>query len=288
VTYGSLKFRLTKAFPGVDSDLIEGWIADRYAQILAELPGTRTNVQGILRTTAPYTTGTVALTQGSAAISLTGGTWLTGMTGRAFRVGTQDEFYEFTWVSASTATLDRVYEGTTDAAAEYTIFQAVYPMPADCRMLEDDAFSTFSMGQMTRFSRSELNASHPYRGEYDTPRMWCLYMEDASTPPRMQVELYPIPDAAIGIPFTYIADGTELTDTQQIIQVWIQPAALVEGVTASIKAHLKDYAGVQLHEARAQRALEKMLGAEAQGMAPMRMHLSQHYVSHRSRRANRG
>jgi len=287
MTYGGLKFRLTKAFPGVDADLIEGWISDRYGEILGVLPWSRTAVQSILLTTAPYATGTVAVTLGSASVTLTSGTWVTGMTGRAFRVGTQNEFYEFTYASSTTGTLDRVYEETTDAAAAYKIFQSVYPMPTNCRMLEDDAFSTFELGPLERFSRSQLNASQPYRSEYGTPLAWSLYMEDGTTPPRMQVELYPIPDAAIGIPFTYTAEGTALSTSSQIIQVWMQPAALVEGTTAKIKRHLKDYAGAREHDVQAAAALQLMLGAEAQGMAHMQMQLSDHYTSYRRARTSR-
>jgi hypothetical protein len=266
---------------------MEGWIADRYAEILGVLPWSRTHVQAILRTTAPYDTGTVAVTEGSASVTLAGGTWTSGMSGRAFRVGTRNEFYEFTYASASTGTLDRVYEGPDDAAADYTVFQNVYPLPSDCRLLEDDAFATFELGPLQRFSRTELNASQPVRSTYGTPEIWASYMEDGSTPPRMQVELYPIPDAAIGIPFTYVAEGTALTTTSQILQVWIQPAALLEGVTAKIKRHLKDYLGANEHDKQAGAALALMVGAEAQGMDKARMQLDPYYTSHRSRRANR-
>src|ERR1039457_3453391 len=107
MTYGDLKFRLLKAFPGLDLDLLEGWIGDSYAEILGALPWTRLNVQGMLLTTAPYVTGTVAVTQGSSTIALTGGTWSAAMTGRGFRVGTDTAFYQFTYLNAIAGSLDR-------------------------------------------------------------------------------------------------------------------------------------------------------------------------------------
>ena len=287
MTYGDVKFRLVKAFPGVDADLIEGWISDRYYEILAVLPWTRLSVEAVLQTTAPYATGTVAVTLGSANITLTSGTWTTGMSGRAFRVGTRNEFYEFLYVSATTATLDRVYEGPTAAAAGYQIFQHVYPLPTDCRLLEDDAFNTFELGEIRRMSRGQLNASQPFSNSYGTPQIWASYMEDGSTPPRMQIELYPIPNLAVGIPFNYVAEGPALTDTSQILQVWMQPAALIESVTASIKAHREDYSGAQFHEMRAAAALKAMIGTEAQGMAKTRLQLDDYYTSYRNRRACR-
>ena len=107
LTYGQLKFRLTKQFPGVDLDLIEGWIDDRYAEILGELPWSRQNVQSVLQTVAPYSTGTVTLAAGSNTVSLTGGAFTASMTGMAFRVTGEDDIYGFTYVDATDGLLDR-------------------------------------------------------------------------------------------------------------------------------------------------------------------------------------
>jgi len=288
LTYGQLKFRLTKAFPGVDLDLIEGWIDDRYAEILGELPWSRQNVQSVLSTVAPYCTGTVVLESGSNAVSLTGGAFTAAMTGMAFRVTGEDDIYGFTYVDATDGTLDRNYEGSLALApgAAYTIFQHIYVMPPDCRMLEDTAFANFSQGPMLRMTRGQLNQSEPNRASLDTPAIWSSYMDDGSTPPRIQVELFPVPDKVYGIPFTYVSDPGGLTGsaTSTILQVWMQPAALVEGVTARIKAHLKDYAGAQLAGVLAKAAVANMRSSEAQGMAPAAMQLDSYYTRHRMRR----
>jgi hypothetical protein len=283
VTYGQLKLRMVQMFPGLSLDLIEGWINDRHAEILGELPWSHQDVQGMLITTAPYTTGTVAVTNGSAAVTLTTGTWTTAMTGRAFRVTGRSEFYEFTRVTDTTGTLDRVYEGTTSSAAGYSIFQHIYPLPADCRLLNEDAFSD-ALGGLKRFTHAQLNESDPSRKATGTPQGWASYMDDNSVPPRMQVELWPIPDTATGIPFTYSADADDLTATSTIIKVWMQPSALVEGVTALIKRHLKDYAGAQLAAVAAGAALKNMRTSEAQGMAPAQMRLDSYYTRHRHKR----
>lgn len=287
MTLGTLKFRLTKSFPGVDADLIEGWIADRYAEILAVLPWSRQQAQAVLQTTAPYETGTVAVTNASASVTLTTGVWTADMSGRAFRVGTEDAFYELTFVTSTTGTLDRAYEGSTNTAATYSITQAVYALPSDCRLLDADAFSSFELGPLTRFSRAELNQSQPWRSEIGTPTIFSPYMDDASTPPRMQVELYPIPDAVMSLPFSYTAEGDALTATATIVKAWIQPAALLEGVTAKIKRHLKDYAGAREHDTQAAAALALMLRAEAHGSPNMRMTLDSFYTSYRAARGNR-
>lgn len=278
MTYGQLKFRMTQMFPSVSLDLIEGWIGDRYAEILGELPWSRLTVFAQLLTSAPYTVGTVSLTAGSTAITLTAGTWTAGMTGRAFRATGRSEFYEFTCGSAATATLDRPYEGPTSLAAGYSIFQSVYPLPADCVLLQDNAFAG-----LRRFDHSGMPGSR----ETGTPNTWASYMDDGSTPPRMQVELSPIPDKAIGIAYSYMADAAPLTATSRILQVWMDPAAMVEGVVSKIKRYLKDYVGAQMADVDAKRGLDGMREAEARGMAPAQMKLDSYYTSHRSKRWGR-
>ncbi len=283
MTYGTLKKRLVQAFPAISLDLIEGWINDRYAEILAELPWKRLNLQSTLQTVAPYITGTVAVTLGSAAVTLTSGTWTAAMTTRAFRGAGLNASYRFTYVSATTGTLDRAYEGPTATAATYAIFQNVYLLPSDCRLLEDDAFSS-QFGPLQRMSHGQLNDADPSRLATGTPTLWASYMDDSSTPPLMRVEFVPYPDLAIGIPFTYAADAGELTDTGTIIKAWLQPTALLEAVTARCKAHLKDYTGAQLHTVWAEKALVVMRGAEAQGMGMANLQLDSYYTSYRDRR----
>lgn len=286
MTYGQLKLRLTQAFPGISLDLIEGWINDRYQEILAELPWTRLTVMSVLQTTAPYTQGTVTVTQGSNTVGLLGGAWNQNMDVHCFRVSGDPDFYEFHYINATTAALDRAYDGTTKAGAAYSLSQSVYVMPTDCRFLQDDAFNS-PLGPLTRFTHQQIDAFDPQRMQTGTPRAWCSYMDSDNVPPQFQVELWPQPDKVMSLPFTYQSTGGDLTSEDQILQVWMQPAALVEGVTSKIKAHMKDYTGAQFHAAAATAALKTMRGDEAQKLAPAEIRLTDYYVAYRRRRWNR-
>lgn len=285
MTYGQLKFRLTKAFPGVDADLIEGWIGDCHQEILGMLPWSRLDVQAILLTTAPYSAGTVAVTQASNAIALTGGTWTAAMTGTAFRVTGDDDEYEFTLGgSATSGTLDRPYTAASNAAAGYSIYQAVYPMPADCRFLDEAAFNSFERGRIRKLP-IERGQRSLVDGEWTgVPAIWWPYMDNSSTPPQMQVKLYPIPDQVYGIPFTYCAEAPNPTTTSYTMLPWIQPAALIEGTTAKIKRHLKDYAGAQIHKAAFGDAVGVMMAEESYRRGPVQMQVGEYYTRHRMRR----
>lgn len=285
MTYGQLKFRLVKAFPGVDIDLIEGWIADRYAEILGELPWSRQNANSILQTIAPYADGTLTLNAGSTAVTGSATAFISAMTGRGLRVTGRAEIYQFTQLTGTTGTLDRPYEGLNGVGLGYQIFQHVYVMPSDCRMLQDDAFDgmrRLSTGTLTQQRNWPLGGIQAVTF-VGLPTGWASYMDDGSTPPRLQVEVYPIPDKVYSLPFTYSADSS-LPATGAAFLTWFQPAALVEGVTAKIKAHLKDYTGAQLHAVTAKAALANMRTSDAQGMGPMEMHLPSFYTAHRRRR----
>lgn len=283
MTYGQLKFRMLKAFPGLDLDLLEGWIGDVYQEILGALSWSRLTVEGILETTAQYVTGTAAVSLGSQTVVLTGGTWTAAMNGLAFRTPPGVEYYEFTFLNATTGSLDRPYEGPSSAAAGYTIFQNVYPLPSNCRLLNDDAFNS-KLGPMKRFSHGQLQAIAPWSNVSGVPQAWASYMDNGASPPQMQVELFPVPLIAVGLPFTYIADADPLSAASAPFQVWMQSTALVEGVTGKILAAKGDYMGAEMHAKDAQTAVGIMAMTEAQGMAPAQMQLDPYYTSHRMRR----
>lgn len=285
MTFGQLKFRMLKQFPGLDVDVLEGFISDRYGEVLAALSWSRLTTMAILRTVAPYTTGSVVVTNGDPNVTLTGGVWSSGMTGRAFRGTGRDEFYEFTYNTATTGVLDRPYEGPSGLLTGYSIYQSIYAMPDDCRLLPDDAFGSMVSGEMRRFSRTQFKLSFPWRASVGTPTYWASYMDDSSTPPRMQVELAPIPDQAIGIPFEYIAEAPGPSSSSAAFAAWMEPAsALVLGVEARCKAHFKDYNGATLARTDAERALTLMQGNEARREGGLQMRLQSHFTDHRRRR----
>ena len=83
-------------------------------------------------TIAPYETGTVSVTNGSATITGSGTTFTAAMVGRKFRVGSQSAFYIISaFVSTTEVTLETTFQGTTASAQTYSIFQDEYLLRAD-------------------------------------------------------------------------------------------------------------------------------------------------------------
>jgi hypothetical protein len=120
--------------PGAFSDLSG---AASYAQLPALSYAFDFSVQS-------YSTGTVALTNGSNAITGTGTSWTSDMTGRLFIVhsGTCRQAYTFTYVSPTSGTLESTY-GTgadgahpcaTDSAAQYMLNDQII-LPASTHLL---------------------------------------------------------------------------------------------------------------------------------------------------------
>lgn len=73
----------------------------------------------ILSTETYYDVGIVVVTAGSRNITIAIGVFIPEMDGMAIRIDGDSVDYTFSYVSASTGTIDRVYEGTTNATAAY-------------------------------------------------------------------------------------------------------------------------------------------------------------------------
>jgi len=66
-----------------------------------------------------------------ANVTGTGTVWTSAHTGFKFKVSGDDEIYTFTYVSGTSGTLDKNYNGTTDTDASYTLFQDTYSLSSD-------------------------------------------------------------------------------------------------------------------------------------------------------------
>lgn len=112
-SYGQIRLRLSQLAPGIQIELIDGWMQDRYTQILDELPWKRLESESIFQSPPSYSVGTLTANQGSAAVTGLGTNWDPSMMGRYIRISGQSQFYIFNWVDATHGTLDRPYEDET-------------------------------------------------------------------------------------------------------------------------------------------------------------------------------
>src|SRR5512143_2522584 len=281
-TFGEIRFQCQKRWPGVDPDILDSFINERYRRVLRRIPWQRARVQAVLQTVAPYTTGTVAVTEGSANLVLTDGTWTSAMTGRGIRIASENAYYQFTFATDTTGTLDRAYEGDTATAATYSIWQNIYVPPADLRILH--SMRVFDAPQdLDQITQEELDERAPQRSLYGTPSCYATHMDDLSTPPRRQVEVYPIPDEVLALPFWYTQDATlfAASGTAGFFASWLIPEVIYAGVEADVLRKERDYAGSDRADLRVATVLVEMLMEEARRIGPRKLKMADRYTRHR-------
>jgi hypothetical protein len=289
-TFGAIRRQVTQTLElgghtGVHPDLIDDAINQSYTAILDALGWRRQRVEGILQLVAPYKDGTLEVTSGQTGVTVTGGTFTSAMTGRAIRINGEDAYYEFTRTGAATGTLDRAYAGDTATDLGYSIFQTVYALPGDCRVLE--SIRSFSLGPLDFYGRRAFNDLAGARHTEGTPLAWSRFMDSATDPPVQMIEVYPAPDAAIGLPFAYFADAVELgpTDTAVSLVPWARPAALVAGALADVLSWIGDDRRAAAQEAKFAAALAQIQRTEIQAQPVQRMRLPERLTRHRIDRA---
>jgi len=289
LTFGEIRFQCQKRFPGVDPDIVDSYINERYRRILRRGDWQRLRVQAVLQTVAPYETGTVAATEGSASISGTDTVWTDAMSGRAIRIAEGDEYYQFTYISPTSGTLDRVYEGEDATAATYSIWQNVYVLPADLHVLHSIRVLG-SPRDLDQISQEELDERAANRGTEGDPDCYALHMDDLSSPARAQIEVYPVPDSVMGLPFWYTQDPTlfSASQTANFVAAWLNPDALYCGVEAEVRRQLeKDYVGAQAAESMFTLHLSEIFAAEARRTTARQIKMADRFTRHNARRWTR-
>jgi hypothetical protein len=281
-TLGQLQVFLSKtpAGAGIDPLVLKGYINARLREILDRNDWLRLIKTGIIQTIAPYVTGTVALTNGSNAVTGTGTTFTASMTGRRFRVSGRNETYTFTYVSATSGTLDRVFEGDTDTGLGYRIFKAVYSLPADVDRVES-VFVPSMRRDLNLRGREWLDAHFGGREFYGAPEFFTLTDDSSDASPLVQIELYPIPEIAEGLPIRYRVLVADLSATSDILPVWISPNAIIYGVESDLLALTKDYAGAAFKQQAFEQAVAGMLRQDAMQTGAEAIATHPRYTNHR-------
>lgn len=241
MTYGQIRFRLSQIAPGVSLELIDGWIQDRYTQILDMLPWKRLEGETVVQVPSSVNAGTVSVTQGTQTVTGVGMTWTAAINGLTMRINNATEFYIPTFVDATHLLLDRNFEQPDVSAASYRIDQNIFLAPANARIIR--AVRLFhpprNLGLPTP---GELNAIAPGRETYGVPRYAARTWDSSTTPPILQVELYPIPSSPsstgelLSFAIDYIYDPADIDPnaTGFTMLPWVRPSAIIAGVQADL------------------------------------------------------
>jgi hypothetical protein len=283
MNYGALR-------PGIDTELIDGWMSDRYSHVILDMPNwKRLETDSIVQVPQSYAAGSINATQGSAAVTGVGTVWTSQMSGRMIRINNGPEFYTFTYVSGTSGTLDRAYEAPTVAAVSYRIDQRYFNLNARTREIRGIFPLHDRLRALSFVPPQELNDLDPQRNNYGTPFYWSsAWDEYGQTDPILRFELYPIPDSpdSTGNTLSFIADhvddAAELTGaTTQSLLSWVSPRAMKEGVAADVALFLEKIAIAREHEKYFQDEMQAMAMTNALQRGPTPMRLANDYKGNR-------
>lgn len=285
-TFGLLRLRLSKhpAGAGVDSVLLDSYINARYREYLDKYPFTRLVKTSTIQTGAVYDTGSISILSGATSGTSSGTVFTSQMTGRRFRAEGRSEIYVFTYVSATSFTIDRAYEGDDLSGAGYRIFQPYYALPSDLRVLESVSVP-FANRDLDQIERERLDWMAPTRELFGEPEMYAPY-DDSSTP-LPQIELYPIPLRAEGLPIRYSTAKARLAATSDVLPDWMSEECLITGVEADLYGLQGDAGMMQAKEAKFQELLNDQVKVDVQRQVSEQMRMANRFTQHRRARALR-
>ena len=169
-----------------------------------------------LSTTAPYSTGTVAITQGQTAVTLTTGTFATGTDGQLIRVAGDDTWFGFTRTGGATGTLSSAWTASTVTVATFEVVYAFYDFPTDIL----GAFKIWDVGEDPLHRVADEEYAQVLRASTTPakPLSYAIVKCVTSGVSSLRAELIPYPDAAYS--FTgmgkarataFVGTGTEYT-----------------------------------------------------------------------------
>lgn len=274
-TYGQLRMAIAQLAPGKSLDVIDGFLSDRWTEILDRLNWSRIEAQGVLTSPASYADGTITVTNGSSAIAGSGTAWTAAMSSRIIRINGEPDYYGFTYDSGTTALLDRAYTGATASGLSYRIDRNLYTLPLDTRVLHSVRCST-SPRPLEEMGIAVANETWPGRNVYGTPTHFVRYMDAATDPGIMQIELLPVPETVLTFPIWYTYDQAAPTSTATNLMTWVRNGALKAGVLADLGVDREYWAG------RFEQILQSMQVNEYRRVGPQR--LRGDVPAHRSRR----
>lgn len=271
-TLGQMREQLTKlpCGAGIDPILLNGYVNRRIELICQSRPWTRLHRDSdILTTIANYTTGTVSIAIGATSGTGSGTTFTPQMTGYRLRIANLIDWYTFTYVSATSFTIDAPYLGDTSTTpsdavdATFTLWQPVIQLPAnlaEIRSIQNPAIAW----NMTEQSQDWLDDLDPSRLRYGFPKTYVPFEQTSGDV--AQIELYPGPIIEQRLPFKWKTQPPVLVNSSDIFPSWISTMAIFHGVQADLYEAADDQNRSLVQEQKFDRAVMVMASEDARRM----------------------
>lgn len=288
-TFGELRSDLLKLphGAGTDLELLTRFVNNCIERICRQTDYTRLDKQATLLTVAQYLIGTLSILNGATSGTGSGTVFTSGMTGRRFRIANLNSWYTFTYVSPTSFTIERAYEGDDVTGAAFTIWQPLYSLPSDLAQLY--SIENLTLGyDLDPQDREYVDDRDAARWLQQMPEVFIPAEDDSNGLP--QIELWPGPINAEGYAINYRAKAPSfgVNDTGVEIPDWISIPALFEGVQAPLYKLQGDTASANAQEAIFKMLIDEMRGEDARKRPPAVMQPDARFVGPRYRRTLRG
>lgn len=196
---------------------------------------------------APYTTGTVSITQADTALTGVGTTWTTAMTGRKIAVGGIGQpWYRFTRTGNTTGTIPTGgYAEETASASTYAIFDDELDLPTTAETIRGVwLYSPLYDGQLFQMTQTAMD-NHLVTARNGTIYAWAPTL--STTAGTRRIRVLPIPNAIGRVRVEYVSAWTDVAadgGTSQLganrERAWILASALEAQRGADVKKVTSD------------------------------------------------
>jgi len=256
-TFGALRRRV-QVLTGNRIDAVRASILlnQKFTEIAESYSWSWLKGHNILTTTAARSDGAVTLTTPTTVTGV-GTSFGAGDIGSYLRVALDVSYYRITNVVGQVLTLENQYAGGSFTASAYVVFRHIYPLVAEARRLLQIAH----WARLRETTQQIISESDALLTLSDIPTHFAYAGQHASG--AMQIQLYPVPSAAIGLPYDYLKTIAEPTDDATMVP--LRPDVLTYSTAAdalyTVIAEAPNPAAVQGLLALAQRYEEKGMAA---------------------------
>lgn len=172
--------------------------------------------EGTFTLAAAYDTGTITTSVNSTALTGSGTTWTSTMTGYKIKISGNDEIYTFTFTNTTTGTLNTNFTGSAAlGGASYIIYQDTYNLASDYDRVIDPPGFYYDYSQSKTYIDQKFHKD--WFKEYTTqesqlPDGWRFVGELDSTNQYWRVQIGPPVSTSRIIKYEYVPLLTEMSE----------------------------------------------------------------------------
>lgn len=193
--------------------LCKEWVNKAHREVCESHAWRELEAVSTITTVAPYTTGTVAISNGAANVTGAGTTFTSGMVGRKLSLGYGKPWFVIdTQTNDTDITIDTSWPFASVTASTYTMYEDVYSLGSDVdRVYLDRVYLYDDEGyQIGRLTHGEFLERSDFPEQSGKPDYFAIIENDASGYLQVQIGPY-APDAVYVIKYHYRKAHTEMT-----------------------------------------------------------------------------